>query len=183
MENFKSFKRMEVIGSTKDEAFAKAPFEIMGDATQAYKLWKQQHTSGITDTDIKQFMIDYLNKKSKNVTGVGFSITLESAIADTRERPYSISDIKNTKGARSWETVYQVVDEATGNVLAKTNETKAKAKELIRSLYIDKNYKGNCTCYITKQVKDGEPIAFTSKYTPSKGSRCGRYMVFGFERV
>ena len=87
VQNDGVFKRMEVSGATKEEALAKAPFDIMGDATQAFKLWKKKQLNGVTDSDIKQFMLDYLNKKSKNVAGVGFAITLESAVADTRERP------------------------------------------------------------------------------------------------
>lgn len=183
MEKIMNFKRMEVTGSTKEEALSKAPFEIMGDATQAYKLWKEKQTSGITDTAIKQFMLDYLNKKSKNVTGAGFVITIESAIADTRERPYTITDVKNEKGPRHMETVYQIVDNDTNAVLASTSGTKAKAKELGKKLFTEKGYRGNFTCLYTKQVKEGEAVAFTGKYTPSKSSRVGRYLVFGFERV
>ena len=36
MTQIMNFKRMEVTGATKDEALAKAPFDIMGDAIQAY---------------------------------------------------------------------------------------------------------------------------------------------------
>ena len=72
MTQIMNFKRMEVTGATKDEALAKAPFDIMGDATQAYKIWKKKQVNGVTDADKKQFMLDYLAKKSKNVAGVGF---------------------------------------------------------------------------------------------------------------
>ena len=89
MAQIMNFKRMEVTGATKEEALAKAPFSIMGDATQAYKAFRKKQVNGVTDADKKQFMLDYLAKKSKNVAGVGFSITEESAVADTRERPYS----------------------------------------------------------------------------------------------
>ena len=34
MTQFMNFKKMEVTGATKDEALAKAPFDIMGDATR-----------------------------------------------------------------------------------------------------------------------------------------------------
>lgn len=181
---FMSFKRQEVIGNTKEEALAKAPFEIMGDATQAYKLWKAKQVNGITDTSIKQFMLDYLNKKSKNVPGVGFAITLESAIADTRERPYTLTRVKNEKGVRKFEKTYQIIDNETRAILAETNKTKADAENLGKELYTKKGYKGNFTCVVTRQVKGGgECVAFTGKYTPSKSARTGRYLVFGFERV
>ena len=182
VQNDGLFKRMEVSGATKEEALAKAPFDIMGDATQAFKLWKKKQLNGVTDSDIKQFMLDYLNKKSKNVAGVGFAITLESAVADTRERPYAVTDKKNESGARKYKTTYQLIDKATGAVLAETSETKAKAKEIGKSLYTDKGFKGNIVCTYTKQVVDGEPVAFEISYAPSKSSRVGSYLVFGIER-
>ena len=182
MTQIMNFKRMEVNGATKEEALAKAPFDIMGDATQAYKIWRKKQVNGVTDSDKKQFMLDYLAKKSKNCAGVGFSITLESAVADTRERPYAIHDVKNEKGTRKYKTVYQIVDKATGAVLAETSETKAKAKEIAKALYTEKGFKGNLVCTYTKQVLDGEPTAFTVEYTPSKSARVGSYLIFGIER-
>ena len=182
MAQFLNFKVMEVTGATKEEALNKAPFDIMGDATQAYKLWKKKQVNGVTEADKKMFMLDYLNKKSKNVTGVGFAITLESAVADTRERPYRIDDVKNELGARKYRTIYQLVDKATGKVLAQVDGTKAKAKELAKSFYTDRDYKGDLVCIYTKQVVDGQPTAFTATYTPSKSSRIGSYLVFGIER-
>ena len=109
MAQIMNFKRMEVNGATKEEALAKAPFDIMGDATQAYKIWRKKQVNGVTDADKKEFMLEYLAKKSKNCAGVGFSITIESAVADTRERPYKIEDVKNDKGARKYKTIYQII--------------------------------------------------------------------------
>ena len=37
------------------------------------------------------------------------------------------------------------------------------------------------TCYIGKDVKEGEPIAFKAEYTPSKAAKSGRWLVFGNE--
>ena len=182
MTQFLNFKVTEVTGATKEEALAKAPFDIMGDATQAFKIWKKKQTQAITEADKRQFMLDYLSKKSKNVAGVGFVITQESAVSDTRERPYKINDVKNESGARKYKTTYQLIDEATGAVIAETNETKAKAKEIAKELYTEHGFKGNLTCTYTKQVVDGEPIAFKAQYTPSKSSRVGTYLVFGIER-
>lgn len=183
MEKVMNFKRMEVTGATKEEALEKAPFGIMGDATQAYRNARKTCKGAWTDAEMKQFMLDYLAKKSKNLAGAGFSITVESAVADTRERPYKIEDVKNEKGARKYKTIYQIVDKATGAVIVQTDETKAKAKELAKALYTEKGFKGDLICRYTKQVVDGEPIAFTAEYTPSKSSRIGTYIVFGIENA
>ena len=181
MEKMMNFKRMEVTGATKEEALANAPFGIQGDATQAYRNARKNCRGAWTDADTKQFMLDYLAKKSKNLPGVGFSITVEAAVADTRERPYKVEDVKNEKGARKYKTIYQIVDKATGAVIAQTDETKAKAKEIAKALYTEHGFKGDLICTYTKQVVDGEPIAFTATYTPSKSSRIGTYLVFGIE--
>ena len=37
------------------------------------------------------------------------------------------------------------------------------------------------TCYISKDVAEGEPIAFKAEYTPSKAAKSGRWLVFGNE--
>lgn len=190
MTQIMNFKRMEVTGATKEEALAKAPFDIMGDATAAYKIWYKKQVNGVTDADKKQFMLDYLSKKSKNCAGVGFAITLESAVADTRERPYTKHDVKNDKGARKWTTIFQIYENLgtvenpkRGELLVEcAGNTKSEASNKAKALYTEKGLKKNVVCYYTKQVTEGEPIAFTMEYTPSKSSRIGSYLVFGLER-
>ena len=189
MAQIMNFKRMEVTGATKEEALAKAPFSIMGDATQAYKAFRKKQVNGVTDADKKQFMLDYLDKKSKNVAGVGFSITEESAVADTRERPYTIHDNKNTSGARKYKTIYQIYENlgtsekpVKGKLLKEVDTTKTDSKNVGKSMWADEGFKGNVVCYYTKQVIEGEAIAWTGEYTPSKSSRVGTYVVFGIER-
>lgn len=185
MANVMNFKRTEVFGMTKEEAFAKAPYSIWGDATQAYKNWEAKQPNGVSDADKVQFMLDYLAKKSKNAAGIGFSITLTPAVADTRERPYTFIDRKNEKGARKYKTTYQLIDKASNTIIAETNETKARAKEIGKKLYTDKGYKGHVVCKYTKQATEegGDPIAFEMEYTPSINARMGKFLVFGIERA
>lgn len=151
----------------------------MKDATQAYKNWKKNHEGGITEKDIKEFCLDYLAKHTKNVKNAGCMITIEAGAADTRERPYKVNDVKNEKGKRKYKTTYQLIDKKSGSVIAETSETKAKAKEIAKSLYTDKGYKGDIVCTYTKQVLEGEPIAFEVEYTPSKSAKKGTYLCFG----
>lgn len=181
MEKFINFKKLEVTGATKEEALEKAPFFIQGDATQAFKKWKASMTEGITEKDIKDFCINYLAKKSKNAPGVGFAVTIESAVANTRERPYRVENVKNEGGKRKYKTIYQLIDKKSNTVIAETEGTKADAKELARSLYTENGFAGDLICKYTKQVINGEPIAFTVKYVPSKNAKVGNYMVFGIE--
>lgn len=183
MTQIMNFKRVEVSGATREEAMAKAPFFIQGDATQAYKNWRKKQTGSVTDADKKQFMLDYLASRSKNAPGSGFSITVESAIADTRERPYAIEDIKNDKGARKYKTVYRWIDEATGAVIVETDTTKADAKNALKKQYTENGYKGNAVLEMQKKCIEGQAVVAKAKYTPSKASRVGTYIVFGFENA
>jgi hypothetical protein len=183
MEKIMNFKRMEVTGATKEEALESAPFGIQGDATQAYRNARKAHTGAWTDSDTKEFMLNYLAKKSKNLPGVGFSITIESAVADTRERPYVIGDLKNEQGARKYKTVYRWVDDETGKVISETDSTKADAKAAIKTLYTEGSYRGNAHLVMDKKCVEGQAVVATAKYTPSKSSRVGTYLVFGIENA
>lgn len=176
-----NFKKSEVFGATKQEALDAAPFNIMGDATQAYKNFKKENIgTAITESMEKEFMLSYLAKKSKSTPGVGYSITVDAAVANTRERPYKITDTKNKQGRRKYKTTFVLTDKKTGVVKASTQETKAKAKEIAKDLY-KKGYTGELVCTYTKQVAEGESVAFTAAYTPSKSSNIGKYIVFGIE--
>ncbi len=190
MAQILNFKRAEVSGVSKEEALAKAPFNIMGDATQAYKLWRKKQTGVVSDSDKKQFMLDYLEKKSKNVPGVGFSITLESAVSDTRERPYVIHDNKSKSGARKYKTFYQIYENlgtsekpVKGKLLKEVDTTKADSKNVGKSMWADEKYRGNLVCCYTKQVIEGDSIAWTGEYAPSKNAKNGTYLVFGIEQA
>ena len=134
MTNQVNFKKVEVKGYTKQEAVAQAPFQVIRDATQAWKAAGKP----ITDKALKEFCAEYLTKHTKMAAGVGCSITFEAGSADTRERPYTMIDIKNEKGKRKYKTGYQGINPATGEVLFINFETKTKAKEVARSCTLRK---------------------------------------------
>lgn len=185
-QNYLNFKKVEVVSTSNDEneILSKTPFKsIMRNATQKFKNWKKslaEDNQAITENDIKQFCINYLAQVTKNTPGACCYITVDPAVADTRERPYKIEDVKNEKGKRKYSTVYQFVNEKTGELLDVVNGTKAKAKERLRELYLD-GLKDDVTVTYNKQVTEGEPVAFRGKYTPSKASHPGTYIVFGIE--
>lgn len=195
MENMYVFRKMEVTGATKDEAFDKTPFTAPRDkwvnATQKFNNWKKANpTEPLTEARIRQFMNEYIEDK-KIAPGVGCYIVVENAVADTRERPYRLNDIKNEKGARDWKTVFQVYENlgtakepVRGKLLIESaGFTKAEAKEKAKALYTEMGLTCNVVSYYTKQVVSGEPIAFTMEYTPSKSTRVGTYIVFGIEGI
>lgn len=179
MENFVNFKKIEVTGSTKQEAYDKAPFQIFGDATHAYKAWIAEQKGNITEAMVKDFLIDQLKQKTKMVAGLGLAITVESASANTRERPYKFEPAKDSNGRRKWKSVYQLKN-ADGVVLAEA-ETQSEIKQLARDLYSSKKVTEDTTCIRAKKVIEGATVAFNVKYTPSKNFKIGRFIMFGVE--
>lgn len=167
MAQILNFKSMKVNGMSKEEAFAKAPFGIMKDATQAYKLWAKKQIHGITDADEKQFMLDYLAKNTKNVPGAGCSITLESAVQSTRERPYTIEDVKRD-GAKDYVKVYQLVDDATGAVVAETKPRKVQKVE------VEKDEEGKVVKETPVFNEDGTPKMVWADNTKADAKELGR---------
>ena len=213
MAQFMNFKRMEVTGATKDEALAKAPFNVNlpgADCTQALRNYKKKFAGkAFTDADMKQFMLEQLEKKTRNTEGNGCYIVVEPAVADSRQRPYRIEDVKSTKGSRDYKKVFQIIDVDTNEVLKETSvkyvqdkdkegkllvnedgtpkmkwqpETKAQAKEMMRKLYEEEGYQGNAICRVTHQVVSGESVVFKAYYTPSKNAKQGVYIVFGLPK-
>ena len=177
-----NFKRVEINAYTRTEAVEQvneANYFVQHDATQA---WKKAGEPSPLDKEFKEFAAEYLKRKTKNAPGVGCSITYKAGSADTRERPYKLNDVVNEQGRRKYVTTYTLVDDATGEILLKTTENKSKAKELAKKLYVDGGYKGSATCTYTKEVSEGEPLAFKIKYDPSKNAEIGKYIFFGIER-
>ena len=178
-QKYVNFRKLEVSGVTKEEALASAPFSvIMKDATQAYKKARAKKSSW-SENDLKEFCMAYTEAQSKNAPGVGFSITLESAVSDTRERPYKFTDIKNEDGKRKYKKYYVCYDVETGMEVCRVDTTKADAKAALKELYATGDYRGHAKCVLEKKVTEGQEVVFEAEYAPSKGSRPGRYLVFG----
>lgn len=179
-EVFLNFEVIEVTAPSREEAATKLPFSIMKDATMAFNNWKKKQEGAITEYMKKAWMIEYLETHSKNAPGVGFTITLEPAVADTREHPYSIIDVKNTQGRRTFSRVFQLVDAETHKILALVEGTKLEASKVAKKL-IEDGFKGEIEAYITHHVTEGEKLAFKARYTPSKNAHDGTWIAFGIK--
>ena len=177
MEKIVKFEKAEVVGATKQEAYESAPFFIQGDATASFKKWSEKQSGAITDAMKEDFYLTYLKNKTHLAPGTGFAITLQSAVKDSRKRPYTVHDKKNEKGRRKYKKTFVIKDSITGKVVGKSQETKAKAKELAKELVAELKHKVICT--YTRQVIEGEPVAFEVDYTPANNTRQGKYIVFG----
>ena len=172
------FKKFEVIGVAKDEAIAQAaPMNLMVDATQTYNKWKAEHIE--SEDNVKDWMKDYLRKKKYDKPNMGAYIVLQSAVKDTRERPYKIETIKYEAKTHTPESFYVLRDEE-GNVVGK-EKTKKAAEEFIRK-YIIENKK-NVFGYREWLPKEKNSLVLKGMYTPSKGSKPCKLLVFGYQPV
>lgn len=174
-----SFKKFEVIGSTKDEALSKAaPMNLMVDATQAYKKWAKENTEN--EDDVREWMKDYLKKKKFDKPNVGAYIILQSAVQDTRERPYKVEKPKYEKRTHSFEKFYVLRDQATGTEIG--HEKTSKAAEQAAKEWIQENQEG-VNIYIEAKVKEKNALYASVNYVPSKGSRPCKALIFGYKPV
>ena len=171
-----NFKMVEVKGYTKDEAVKQVDFQIMRDATQAWKAAGKP----VMEKDLRAFCADYLAKHTKFIANAGCVITIEAGSANTRETPCTVRNIKNEKGKRGFKTGYQAIDKATGEILFTNFETKAKAEKMAKELY-KKGFTGDIFCRYVREVVSGEAGAFEVLYTPSKSAKVGKYICFGVE--
>lgn len=178
-----NFKKVEVVADNREAAVAQVEetlFHVSGDATQAFKNWKSKQTKGITDRDITEFMLAYLEKKGKSCPGAGYMITMESAVADTRERPYKIEDVKS-EGKRKFKTFYKWMDTETKTTVCQVDTNKADAKNALKELYKSGAYKGDADLIKTKEVIEGQAVVATAKFTPSKNTKKGTWLAFGIQ--
>ena len=178
-----NFKKVEVVASSREEAVAQVEntyFHINGDATQAFKNWKQKQNGGVTDRAVKEFMLDYLMKKGKNCPGAGYMITVDAAVGDTRERPYRIEQV-SSEGKRKWKTTYVAVDTETGLTIGKWDTNKANALNCVKEMYKNGEFKGNFELQKVKEVVEGQPVVARGFYTPSKNTKNGTWIAFGIE--
>lgn len=177
-----NFKSVTISAASKEEAIAQVEeqyFHVNGDATQAYKNAKAKYEGNWTEKDDKAFKLDYLEKKVKSCPGAGYYITVESAVADTRQRPYKIESVKG-EGKRKFKTFYKWIDN-NGKVVCKVDTNQADAKNAIKELYKNGEFKGDAALYKTKDVIEGNAIVATAKYAPSKSTKKGTWIFFGIE--
>lgn len=178
-----NFKKVEVVAESKKAAEAIVEenyFHVNGDATQAYKNWKEKQGGAVTERETKEFMLEYLMKKTKNCPNAGFLICTDAAVADTRERPYRIENVKS-EGKRKYKTTYVAVDVESGKTIGKWDTNKADALNAIKEMYKSGEFKGDFVLNKVKEVVEGQAVVAKGFYTPSKNAKNGTWIAFGIE--
>ena len=174
MEQTTVFKKFEVIGTTKDGAMKESGLNLRVDATQAYKKWAKENATN--EDNVKEWMKEYLKKKKFTMPNDGAYIVLQSAIADTRERPYKVEKPKYDARTHSPEKFY-ILRDATGNEVGREKTSKA-AEQTAKEFVAD--YKETVTINIEWRAKEKNTLYATVAYTPSKGSQPCKLLVFGY---
>ena len=168
METVTLFKKFETIGVTKDEAIRNAnPLNLRVDATQAYKKWAKDNV--VTEESQK--------KKKFTMPNDGAYIVLQTAVTDSRERPYKVEKPKYDARTHSPEKFYIIRDMTNTEVgRAKTSkEAEATAKEFVTEM------KESVTINIEWVAKEKNSLFETVHYTPSKGTQKAKLLVFGYQ--
>ena len=176
MEQNVFFKKFETIGTTKDEAIRNAnPLNLRVDATQAYKKWAKENVTN--EDNVREWRKDYLKKKKFTMPNDGAYIVLQSAVTDSRERPYKIETVKYDAKTHTAEHFYVLRDEA-GNEVGR-EKTKKAAEQAMREYISD--FKENVNAFHEWAPKEKNSLVLKGQYTPSKGTQPCKLLVFGYQ--
>lgn len=174
MEN-KVFKKMEVVGVNKDAAMENAPFKLRVNATTAFEKWRET-AKDVSDAAINEWMKEYLKTKKFNTAGDGAYIVIQSAVADSRKRPYQVEKIKHDSKTHTPQLMY-VGRTASGEVVfteKKSADALNAAKDCVADLHEN--------IFIRREgvIKEGNADYAVVKYTPSKGTKNCILLAFGY---
>ena len=153
-------------------------FDVRFDATVKFKRAKEKAIeNGELDFSVVDFAKAYLEEKLKSAPNVGVVVVLDRAVEDSRTRPYK-EDVVVTTQRRKWKTVYQLVNDNNEIVLT-VDGTKDEARTIAKELV--KERKERIRAEVIKVVSEGEALAFSVDYTPSKHTKDGSYIFFALE--
>lgn len=178
MDKKVTLKVVTVQGYTKEEAIRQSgvSLDVKFDATTAWK--KDNQPEGV---DLNTFASEYIDQKIKGVSGVGFCVTVEAGKADSREKPYKVTNIV-TKGTRRFKQVYEGYtgfSDTEEGTLVLSKYDKGEAVQAAKD-YVTAN-KTSVRLRVKKDPVKGEKSAAVIDYAPSLGTQLGTYIIFGYE--
>jgi hypothetical protein len=178
MEN-SIFTKYEVIGTTKDEAKNNVKdLTLMVDATQAYNKWAKENVTN--EDNVKDWMKDYLKKKKFDKAGLGAYIVTQSAVVDTRERPYKVNKPKYDARTHTPERFYVGRAQDTNEEIF--TEKTSKAAEQAAKEWVIENHVG-VNLVIETRLKEKNSLYATVDYVPSKGTVPCKMIAFGYKVI
>lgn len=178
MENVTFFKKFEVIGTTKDEAKANSGLNLRVDATQAYNKWAKENA--VTEESQKEWMKNYLAKKKFDLPNDGAFVVLQSAVVDSRERPYEVKKPKYDVRTHTPVRIYAGHAQDTDEVVFE--EKTSKAAEKAAKEWVADNHVG-VDIRIETRMKEKNSLYAQVNYVPSKGTQACKLLVFGYPTI
>lgn len=175
MENNLIFTKFEVIGTTKDEAIKDAKLNLRVDATQSFNKWAKENPTN--EDNVREWMKSYLQKKKLTMPNDGAYIVLQTAVVDSRLRPYEVVKPKYDSKTHSPERFYVIRDVATNTEVAREKTTKA-AEQTAKEYVSD--FKESVTINYEWTAKEKNNLYATVNYVPSKGTQPCKILVFGY---
>ena len=176
MEQTTIFKKFETIGTTKDAAMKESGLNLRVDATQAYRKWAKENA--VTEESQKAWMKEYLAKKKFTMPNDGAYIVLQSAVLDSRERPYKVEKPKYE--ARTHTPVRVYVGRAQDTNEEIFTEKTSKAAEQAAKEWVIENHVG-VDLVIETRMKEKNSLYAKVNYVPSKGTQSCKLLVFGYK--
>lgn len=175
MSNSVNLKVVEVKAYSKEEAGSQVPFQVVLDATQA---WKAAGSPAV-GSSLEEFALAKLRKETKLVAGAGVIVSVDPGVKDTKQFPYDVVDVVG-EGQRKWETVLEFINRDTKEIVATfTGKTKLEAKAEAKAYLAQNRIPNNFDAVYKKVVVEGEPLAFSINYSPSIRTHLGTYLLIG----
>ena len=168
--------KFETIGATKDEAMKNSKLNLRVDATQAYKKWAKENVTN--EDNVKEWMVEYLKKKKFNMPNDGAYIVLQSAVLDSRERPYKVEKPKYEARTHTPVRVYVGRAQDTNEEIF-TEKTSKAAEQAAKEWVIDN--KVGVDLVIETRMKEKNSLYAKVNYVPSKGTQPCKLLVFGYK--
>lgn len=172
-------KTVNVKAYSLSDVKKQSPFELTTNATIAWK----KAGSPIAGEELKTFLSNYLTKATKNVKGLGCYVVMDQAVSDSRENPYTITNIP-TEGKRKFRRIYELVNSVTGEILgagASKEAALVEAKKIVSERREELGVGVKHKCRIVEIVVEGNADAFEFEYTPSQNAKQGTFLLFGHE--
>lgn len=156
--------------AAKLEAF-KQGITVIWDITPN---WLKAGRPTLTE-DLKIFVAELLDSRDFfNYEGAGVIITTESGQDDNRKCPYKTNNIKR-KGRCKTKRCVQIRLKRNDELIG---EESTKLKALSKAKDLMSQYREDIYAHT---VYKGQDCDFELTYTPSKGAKIGKYIIFGVD--
>lgn len=169
-----NFRTIEIEAYSAQEAQIQGPFAAYAIGANCTQAWKKAGCPMEPET-LNEFMEMQLEKKTKFSPGIGLYIILENGYKNKSVRPYKFKNLK-VKPYQKLKKTYLLVDDNNVIIREINSSKRYDAIKAARDEYAN-GFSGNINIRMIKSVDQDVVCEF--KYNPSKGTKLGKYLLFG----